>query len=342
MVKAECDSEENRYVEFLRTKGHPDAVVFLNNLYEYLTIRAAEVLDPPIIKALSDAEAANDPDLFIDIFMSTKSKAEITTGNFLYHRWIRMLTLARYSHAERNIIESIPIAFIPFYPVLEAFITRTPYGSIICFTHALNAVLLHVFMTLAKSIRFQHYTPKKPQLAADAAVDQIIALARYLIGGCREEELPPKLDLEDHVVNIADRINNITQTFILAHEYNHFLMGHLKNTRQGSGIVTHGAFKHMESYHTDLQQEIEADELAVRLLKKSNQTPDGIQHNAELCGGVFALFLFVAICKKLLGFGTDVSRDHRIVKIYESAFDDNDHTVIMKELNILMGALDKI
>jgi len=344
MDHMEQNSEADRYVEFLRTKGHPDSAVFLHNLYDYLATHAAEVLDSPTIRALADAEAAGDPHRFIDIFMATKPKAEITTGNFLYHRWIRMLTLARYSPEKRTAIEPIPIAFIPFYPLLDAFITKTPYGSIICFTHALNTVLLSVFLTMAKSTSFQHYTPKKPQLSADAAADRIIALARFLVGGCQKGALPPRLDLEDRVVRMADVLNNITQTFILAHEYNHFLLGHLRNTRDGAGVVTQGAFRHVQSFTTDLQQEVEADQLAVRLLKKSNQTPAGNQYNANLCSGVSALFLFVAICKKLIGFrgGASPDQKHRMVKILESVFDDTDRVYVLEEVNILQGAIDKI
>lgn len=344
MAQTERNSEADRYVEFLRTKGHPGSAVFLHNLHNYLSTHASEVLDSATIKALADAEATGDPDRFINIFMATKPEAEITTGNFLYHRWIRMLTLASYPPEKREAIEPIPIVFIPFYPFLDAFITKTPYGNIICFTHALNMVLLSVFLTMVKSTRFQHYTPKRPQLSTAAAVDRIIELARFLVGGCQKKALPPRLDLEDRVVSFADVLNNITQSFMLAHEYNHFLLGHLGNTHHGAGIVTLGAFRHIESFSTDLQQEVEADQLAVRLLKKSNQTPAGNQYNANLVSGVYTLFLFVAICKKSLGFGAGISPDqkHRMVKISESVFDDTDRIYCLEEVDILHGAIDNI
>ena len=344
MDHTEHNSDVDRYVEFLRTKGHPDSSVFLHNLYDYLVTRAAEVLDSETIRALADSEEAGDPHRFIELFMATKPKAEITTGNFLYHRWIRMLTLLKYPPEKRETIESIPIAFIPFYPILDAFITKTPYGNIICFTHGLNTVLLSVFLTMAKSARFQRYAPKKTQLSAGEAEDRIIALARFVLGGCQRKHFPPRLDLEDRVVQMADVLNNITHTFILAHEYNHFLLGHLRNTRPGAGIVSQGNFRHIESFSTDLQQEVEADLFAVRLLRESNTTPDGNQHNANLCSGVYAYFLFNDICKKLLGCGEGASPDHqhRIAKILESVFEDTDRVYILEEVNILGEALDKI
>lgn len=337
-------AEHKRYVEFFRKRGHRDPTVSYHNTYAYLTSSALHVLGEATISELAEAEANDDDNAFMRILAANKPKLDISTGNFLYHRWIRMLTIKRYTTEQQHQIQSIPIAFLPFYPLLDAFIVPTPEGNIICFSEGLNGVLLSVFMTMARSIRFQQLTTKKPQLSSNAAEDRIIALAKFLVGGCKKGTDPPALELEDRIVLAADLLNNATQSFILAHEYNHFLLGHLRDVHAGAGPISRGTFEQLESFTRCVEHEVAADELAVTRIKESNQTPNGIQFNAMLCTGVHALLLFAMICKKLLGFSESALAEEkeRMAKVTESIFHDAGRVFLLEEVSILHGALDKV
>jgi hypothetical protein len=337
------ETEEKCYADFLR-QGATPGPDFLHSLHAFLSSRASEVLDPRTTKELEEAERERDDERFMRILITHKDLFDVSTGNFLFHRWIRLLTIKQYPPPQQAVVESIPIAFIPFYPFLDAFITRTPRGNVICFTEALNSVLLGVFFTIAKSTRFQHYKPRYPQLSVRAAEDRIISFAKFLVEGCQETAVPPRLDVDEHVTDLADIFNNITQRFILAHEYNHFLLGHLKQLHSGAGIITSGNFGYFDSYDTDLARELAADELAVERLRRSNASIEGIQFNAFLCSGIYVFFLFNIICRKLLGYKADSSSDafRRVNKATELIFHDADRVYLLEEIGIVDGALEKI
>jgi len=338
------DPEGSRYADFLRDKGHSGSSVLLHNLHGFLLSRTSEVLDPKTIERLEEAEAKRDDGLFNRIVIAHRHLLDKTTANFLFHRWIRLQTIKEYPFGERAALESIPIAFIPFYPFLDAFITKTPLGNIICFTEALNSVLLAVFYTMAKSAFLKHHTPRYPQLSRLAAEDRIVSIARFVVGGCQEGSVPPGLDVDERTTLMADALNNIAQRFILAHEYSHFLLGHLKESHPGAGIISSGSFKHIDSYATDLEREFAADGLAVKCLRKSNASQEGVLFNATLYSGIEVFFMFNAICKKLLGYKASGISDGtlRAANVRECLFADADTVYILEEAEVVRGALERV
>ncbi len=320
-----------KYKEYIKKHYKSGNNPYFNTLYDFLEIHAKETLGLHIIEKLSSFEKNHNPDAFMEILGQNRHKINKITANYLYHKWIRLLLINTYSSDEIIQIQDIPIVFMPMEKA-EPMTFSTPNGYVICFTQWYNDLLSGTFQTIVKASKFKTTTTITPQISYEEAADRILLGARFLMNNFTGE-FPSSLHLEPTHIYLSDLINNHVQRFILAHEYNHVILGHFNNDKRVK-----------ESTQNDLQLEIEADSKAAQMLKLPNNSVKNIRSNSFLIFGIISHFMISDLCKKILGYRLKMStaRDKRMLNIIKILTKGSKEVKLLPELEIFEIALKKV
>ncbi len=324
-------SSYKKYKQFFEKNQNNQDDSFFYSLKDFLDFHALETLGPNVITELSFRESKFDSDGFMETLGQNRQRINKITANYLYHRWIRLILIKKYSKDEFDKIKSIPLVYLPQVKEGPKAILTTQ-GSLVCFSQWYNDLLSGTFQTIVKASKFSSTKTKTPQISYEEAADRIIMGAKFFINDF-EGELPSSLNLEPSHIYLSDLINNYLQMFILSHEYNHILLGHLNNYH-----------KYEISPSEKLQIEIDADIKAATILKLPNNSNENIQQNSLLLSSIISHYLVTDLCNKIIYRRSKPSNtsEERFSKIIDFFTNDLKEIHTIPEIKIFDIALEKV
>ena len=323
-----------KYMEFLQNQCGVKAAVRLHNIFDYLKEQAEDQLGATVIAKLAQFDSDLDSDAYMKTLSQCREKIDKWTAAFLFHQWIRIITLRLYPPAARVRLAEIPIAYLPANPFPEAFITKTPYGPIICFSDMHVHTTLDVFQSIVKAVQSFMTEFSKPQFTYAEAAQRVWYIAQWVVNA-GDTSYPDRMGLEEMHIDASDRINNCLQVFILAHEYGHFLCGHLSKDSLGKRNISTTEGRNVDFYDHKLQHEFEADTDALNYTKALFDEDESV--GPLLLTSIIIYFGFLSLCRKLAGFPNEANRDDlkRINRILKQAIEKHGVTRLGKEIQII-------
>lgn len=323
-----------KYEKFLQSQCGVNATVRLHNIVAFLEDNTKDQIGANVVAKLARYDSDLDSDAYMNTLSQCRDKLDKITSAFLFHQWIRLITLRLYPPATRVRLARIPIAYLPAYPFPEAFITKTPYGPIICFSEMHVHATLDVFQSIVKASRSRKFKFSKPQFTYAEAAQRVWYIGQYVANG-GTTRYPDRMGLEERHIDAADKINNLLQVFILAHEYGHFLRGHLNEDSLKKRNISKTESRNIDFYDYKLEQEFEADTDALIYAKALFDKDERL--SILLFTGIIIFFGFLFLCRKLAGFPKETNLDDfkRIDRLLEQAREIYGLTDLAEEIHII-------
>lgn len=335
-------SDHKDYQMWLEKQYGVSPTVFLDNLGDWLKEQCRNKLDSNVREGLARCEKDGDPGGFMRLLAPHRNQLGHTISGILYHRWIRLLTLNLLPIEDRKIVENIAIAYMPYHPLPEAFISATPRGHVVCFSETHSYVLLTLFQTITYVSPVTRIVSPEMSIQEEDLLDRIIDLARMFTGGQPLSNINP-LGLNESLIHLSDLIHNALQVFVMCHEFGHFLLGHLNAEKPPKTPPLQSETSQKKITHYDDPKERDADEFAARLMKVRVNDKNKINENTLLFSSIIIYFYFTTLCRLTMGFELETleAQLNRGYRIGEFIFDDSSQIHLLKEVETMVKATDK-
>ncbi len=343
-------------------KKYPD-----NRLYDYIEKffldHVNETLERKVVEDLESYEKSNDRDGFMQLLGSQLEKLDWFSRNYLYYKWVKMFTLGLYTPDERKKISKIPIVPFPNPFDISAITTTTKRGHVIMISFGFSMLALSIFQALAKCSTLAEMSLEDQNRHLHEAADKVITYVKCSQESLEETHTFSQDDLNRHQVEYADIFVNQLHYFVLLHEYNHVLLGHLDQIdtdlraplplEQAKKLLKRAAWGEasmtQEGINVPLEKsnnlkDLEADQKAMELLANPNNT-----HQSKLINNVIANSLFVYHYLQMtyrikLGFSPSSLKSNyeRLQLSLEHLNQGDEKVAIFKECLALKLALEKV
>jgi len=228
----------------------------------------------------------------------------------------------------------------------NAYCVKTQFGPLIIFSEALYNYLY--FLTISTS---RHWTAFKTDVQPRTEeYSLLIAIRTMMLKESFDFEMDPRGEPPQYLNALIKRVVKYEMLFVIAHEFAHFLLGHLND----NNFRTENLFLELPSeenpkqlvvtfYNVSQKQEFEADRLAIDILKSSNDIGQVLLYAVSALSKIKVFESFANVIRKRTtesSHPSTLERREELLKIAKGVWTKEEHETY-EGLNQLLSNYEK-